>query len=437
MTVYTDAAIAAILLGGCTLYIVLKNEALKSKEMEWMRSVSITILMLFMLVAAFAIMNSPISANGSVISINNASGILNLTGTGCISVNTNTITGNLIANGITCSGGSSFTLNGLTSSVNLLQGNNIVITKNAIANTLTISSTSSGGSGGGNVISVKNNDHSLLSSPTTGNVIISINFSNPNTWISPQMFLFMNTSLISSYFNDQRWLGITPTNNVTIGDVNKTELGVNITINQSQGIEFNLNRTRLITSGGTVLDDGYGDILIGGTYTASNGDPGITLGLVNYIPSPVVGGINGTVRVESGIITALNNPSPGTITLASNSVIAKTAAITNFCKATAPLTNNGIINVGTFLNVNAITTDVAQIQLTFTPLQGGQITVNLVPMGLTTSSVSGTGANLYPVVPIQAQKNTVITENVVLTTSIGSINYAASCYFQEPIYTKP
>jgi len=89
-----------------------------------------------------------------------------------------------------------------------------------------------------------------------------------------------------------------------------------------------------------------------------------------------------------------------------------------------PVTN-GTYRVGGYITISAISTDVIQLQVTYTDETSTNRTVAFYPMGAATPSLSTTGFYVFPTVDIRAQAANPITVSATLTVGGGSITYDA------------
>jgi hypothetical protein len=110
------------------------------------------------------------------------------------------------------------------------------------------------------------------------------------------------------------------------------------------------------------------------------------------------------------------NPQPSV----STTLLAQTGAVSSVLAYTPPATQT--IAVSPWVSITAVTTDVLQVQLTWTDENGTSQSVNMVPIGSTTPLLSVAQYYLFPTVQIRAEADA-ITVKTVLTTTGGSIAY--------------
>lgn len=107
-------------------------------------------------------------------------------------------------------------------------------------------------------------------------------------------------------------------------------------------------------------------------------------------------------------------------------VLATTTADASVVTVTTPNDGNThSYQVGVSDTINAILTDVMQIQVTYQNQNNSSVTATFYPMGVNSANLSSVGTFQFPSTNIWAYPNTAITVSTILTTSIGTINYDA------------
>lgn len=236
-----------------------------------------------------------------------------------------------------------------------------------------------------------------------------------------QTLSLQNSRTYSSAMNAITLLGAAVTNSTG------TFIGVNIapTYNQTStaaATDLLINRTNTaIGSGNQYFIDGQvgnsskfhvdykGSIVSNGTLSFANPTAG-TLGT----DSILVHNSGGQVKVISANSYSL--------VVASNDITAQTAAgnITTVTSAAS----NSTYDVGGYINVTAIATDVIQAQVTFTDENNTSQTISL-------ASISAIGFNSIGVQTIRVKASTTITLKTNLTTGVGTITYDAGGYIKK------
>ncbi len=105
---------------------------------------------------------------------------------------------------------------------------------------------------------------------------------------------------------------------------------------------------------------------------------------------------------------------------ASADLTAQTAAVASVCSHTPA--SDGTFRINAYLTITAVSVDVIQVQVDFTDETSTARNVIFTTTG-GVSSLSTTGAFVFPAFDIRAQASAAITIKTVLTTSIGSISY--------------
>ena len=105
---------------------------------------------------------------------------------------------------------------------------------------------------------------------------------------------------------------------------------------------------------------------------------------------------------------------------ASADLTGQTAAVASVCTYTPGA--NGTFRVGVYLTVTAISVDVVQLSCTYTDETSTSRTQIFTTLA-GASSVSTTGAFVFPTMDIRAKSGSAITVVAALTTSIGSITF--------------
>lgn len=124
---------------------------------------------------------------------------------------------------------------------------------------------------------------------------------------------------------------------------------------------------------------------------------------------------------ELGFLSGVTSP----LKFTTGDLTVQTAAVSSVTAITAP--NDSAMHtfqVGAYLTVNAIVTDVIQVQVSYTDENSASQTQNFSTIGAAPAiSISTTGAFVFASFNIRAKFNTTVTIKTNLTTSIGSINY--------------
>lgn len=123
------------------------------------------------------------------------------------------------------------------------------------------------------------------------------------------------------------------------------------------------------------------------------------------------------VTTYNGITTAGQGLSP---IVMENDTTANTSGTTI---GTYTPTATTTLEIGGYVNITAIVTDVLNYRVTWTDENGTSQTLNFVPMGLTSASLSATGFSALSSATIRVKSGTTVTVSTVLTTGIGSIAY--------------
>jgi hypothetical protein len=149
-------------------------------------------------------------------------------------------------------------------------------------------------------------------------------------------------------------------------------------------------------------------------------------GVISILPQSAAGTYNFNLPTTAGtawqVLTSQGGSSAAMtwssvpIIQANNDLTAQTTAgnITTFTVGSSTAT----FNVSAYLNVTAITTDVIQVQITYTDENNTAQTVSL-------ANISAIGNSTYSPVTIRAKNGTVITAKTNLSTSGGTITYDA------------
>lgn len=107
---------------------------------------------------------------------------------------------------------------------------------------------------------------------------------------------------------------------------------------------------------------------------------------------------------------------------ASSDLTGKTAAVASV----ATYTNSGLVGtfrISGYVNITAISTDVIQLQVSYTDENSTARTAIFYPVGKTTPGLSTTGNTVFPPIDIRCKASTAITVATTLTTGGGSITY--------------
>lgn len=141
-----------------------------------------------------------------------------------------------------------------------------------------------------------------------------------------------------------------------------------------------------------------------------------------FYDSTASAGANGNVLTSTGTATKWVATSTLSASLLSSynnlTAIAGATTITTFTP-----TATSTVRVGAYINVTAVTLDVAQVQVTYTDENNSSVTANFFPQGLTSANIASTGDFSLPPQDIRVKANTLITLKTILTTGTGSIAY--------------
>lgn len=128
-----------------------------------------------------------------------------------------------------------------------------------------------------------------------------------------------------------------------------------------------------------------------------------------------------------GLITSYNGETTagnGLMAIVANNDLTAQSGATTITTATS--TNDGIphtYRIGGYINVTAVTLDVAQVQVTYTDENNTGATATFFPQGLTSANIASTGNFPLPSQDIRVKANTLMTVKTILTTGTGSITY--------------
>lgn len=175
------------------------------------------------------------------------------------------------------------------------------------------SAPSSGGGGGGSVNEVVNVDGTLTISPTTGNVVASLNLSNANTWLAEQVFINSDLILLGS-----------STGQTTFTSANAGATNFTLTFPAANDTLADLAGTQALTNktyNGNTWTSGTGTLTLGAGKTATISN---TLTFTGTDGSSVAFGSGGTVLYGNQTITL-----SGDITGSGATSIATTLATVN------------------------------------------------------------------------------------------------------------
>lgn len=94
--------------------------------------------------------------------------------------------------------------------------------------------------------------------------------------------------------------------------------------------------------------------------------------------------------------------------------------------------NDSSFDIEPYLTITAVTTDVVQMQVTYTPAgTSSTVTAIFYSQGTTTAGLSAAGTALYPPMVIRAKASTVITVATALTPGLGTITFNAGARIVE------
>lgn len=138
-------------------------------------------------------------------------------------------------------------------------------------------------------------------------------------------------------------------------------------------------------------------------------------------------GSTGAVSLRA--ITVGDLPSSVSVVVASADVTGQTAAVATL--ATYTPATLGTYEIAGYVNIIAISVDVAQFQVTWTDEASNSRTMIFSPNGVTSVNLSAVGFYSFAVQPIRVKASTAITVSVALTTSIGSILLDAGAFIRK------
>jgi hypothetical protein len=92
---------------------------------------------------------------------------------------------------------------------------------------------------------------------------------------------------------------------------------------------------------------------------------------------------------------------------------------------TAPSAVTPTYQIGGYLNVTAIATDTIKLQVSFTDENSNAITLDLIPIGAASPTITTTGTYVYPSFNIHSKAASAITVKTALVVSGGSITFDA------------
>lgn len=127
-----------------------------------------------------------------------------------------------------------------------------------------------------------------------------------------------------------------------------------------------------------------------------------------------------TVNAKGLITAASNGTAPLSISASADlTAITGATTITTFANPAA----NHTYRVGAYINVTAVTLDVAQVQVAYNDENSNSVTATFFPQGLTSANIASTGNFPLPPMDIRVKASTTITLKTILTTGTGSISY--------------
>lgn len=276
--------------------------------------------------------------------------------------------------------------------------------------------------------SVSNSDSTLTITPITGPVVASLNLSNPNNWTGA--ITTTNTvsvasgtgfgTIIAPTINNSGsgaynalWVQVFESANGS-GNKNLINLGTTTSSLGTFTSKFNISNTGMVTTTNDINQKGTSSGIV--TLHAQ-----AVAGTYNW-NWPITAGSAGQALVsQGGSTTAMTWATVATV-VSSNDITAQTAAgtITSITSASA----NSTYDVGGYINVTAVTTDVIQAQITYTDENNTAQTISL-------SSISAIGNNSIGVQTIRVKASTTITLKTNLTTGVGSITFDAGGYIKK------
>lgn len=137
--------------------------------------------------------------------------------------------------------------------------------------------------------------------------------------------------------------------------------------------------------------------------------------------------VAGGITIYNGIFTQGYGVPP---IVAANDVTAQTTAQTLATYTNVTTVVTGTYRVGGYVTITAISVDVLQLQVTYTDENSVSRTVSFFPQGLTSASLSATGAYTFPEIVIRAAA-AAIAVKVVFTTGIGTVTYDAGGFIEQ------
>lgn len=135
-------------------------------------------------------------------------------------------------------------------------------------------------------------------------------------------------------------------------------------------------------------------------------------------------GANGYLLQSTGsAIKWISSTSTPTTGIATSSDLTGITGATTIATYAVPAGANHQFRVGAYINVTAVTLDVAQVQVAYTDENSTSVTATFFPQGLTSANIASTGDFSLPPQDIRVKGGTTITLKTILTTGTGSITY--------------
>ena len=191
-------------------------------------------------------------------------------------------------------------------------------------------------------------------------------------------------------------------------------------------------QTGVLNDATTAASGTVGNVYVSGitspTLSATNTGVVYTNAYTFWINASPVGGTNVTITNPYALGVTGNSLFQGNITAnsinltGSNDLTAQTTATTVTSYAVPGSTTFNTFRVGGYVTVTAVSSDVIQLQVTWTDETSTSRSQSFFVQGATTG-IGATGAYAYSPIDIRVKKGTTITVATILTTGTGSITY--------------